>query len=513
MKPCINGSTFKKGLCVIILFITAACFIPVENSFAADSPYLCNGTGCTVSPDPAAATKKPAELLSFAHTTDIHIVDEGNPIRAEELTVKNANNPYIFADLFKNISAANRPIGPYSAILWEYEIEDINNADAVKPLDFMIAMGDFTDSSIIPEFQLFVEMIDGVTPTRFKEHCDCRGVAGCECDDEPATVIPLDHKGLDTDFYAAIGNHDVEYMGIFTTDGFIGLLVKGLAQGIDIDELCYLEDLIGIFQKSEKSSNFADMMEEESSLTGKVKGAYAFNPKPFIRCIVLNTCEYTYDLNGKATPLENFSLGTLSIEQMAWLLKDIDANKDRICIIFAHHGSRAFSPFIKNNSKYYVTGAELREALKLKKNVVAYVDGHTHMNKIMAEYNTDGTGYWDITTSSIIDYPYEWRRITVKDLGTGMGMIKCEMKRPADLEKNVPMIDTEGDALHYGADGDRDIELYFKMPLTVAQAIIAEKPKPDEPPVVDPNDDNNAQTADSSDSGSSSMCFMTSALI
>ena len=490
-----------------------SCFIPVENLTAAESPYLCQGIGCTVAPNSAAATKKPAELLNLAHTTDFHIVDEGNPIRAEELKVKNAKNPYIFADLFKNISAANRPIGPYSAELWEYEIEDINIANTLKPLDFMIATGDFTDSSIIPEFQLFVEMIDGVTLTRFKEHCDCRGIAGCECDDEPATIIPKNPKGLDTAFYATIGNHDVEYMGTFNTDGIIGLIVKELAQGINIDELCYLEDLIGIFQKSEKSSNFADMMEEESSLTGKVKGAYTFNPKPFIHSIVLNTCEYTYDINGKDMPLENFSLGTLSIEQMTWLLNDIDANKDKLCIIFAHHSSRSFSPFVPNNSKYYVTGAELREALKLKKNVIAYVDGHTHMNKITAEYNGDGTGYWDITTSGIIGYPYEWRWITVKDLGTGMGMIKCEMNRPVDLEKNVKKIDTEGDALHYGADEDRNIELYFKMPLEVAKAIIAEKPKPDQPPADDPIDDNKTQTEDNSDSGSSSMCFMTSALI
>jgi 3',5'-cyclic AMP phosphodiesterase CpdA len=511
MKLSFNGDISKKGVCAVILFIAAACFVPLGNSTAAESPYLCEGAGCTVAPDLAAATDQPAELLNFAHTTDIHLVDEGNPIRAEELKLKDAKNPYIFADLFKNISAANRPIGPYSAELWEYEIEDINNADAAKSLDFMIATGDFTDSSIIPEYRLFVEMIDGAALTRFEEHCDCRGVAGCVCDDEPVTVIPANPQGLYTDFYAAIGNHDVEYMGTFNTDGFIGLLVKQLAQGINIDELSYLDDILGIYRQSDKSSSFADKMEEESSLTGKVKGAYSFNPKPFVHCIVLNTCEYSYDINGKDRPLENFSLGSLSIEQMTWLLNDIDAHKDRLCIIFAHHGSRAFSPFIQNNSKYYVTGAELRDALKLKKNVIAYVDGHTHMNKIMGEYNGDGTGYWDITTSSIIDYPYEWRRITVKDLGTGMGMIKCEMKRPADLEDHVQKIDMEGDVSHYGAEGDRDMELYFKMPLEVAKAIIAEKPTPDEPD--DPVDDNKTQAEDTSDSSSSSMCFMTSALI
>jgi hypothetical protein len=91
-----------------------------------------------------------------------------------------------------------------------------------------------------------------------------------------------------------------------------------------------------------------------------------------------------------------------------------------------------------------------------------------------------------------------------------MGVIKCEMKKPADLDKNVPEIEAEGDDLKNGKDDDRNIELYFKMPIEVAQAIKTTV-KPQEAPGINvvPTED----PGNSDSESSSGMCFMTSALI
>ncbi len=502
------------------LFLMSLCILPASILYAAlPQLYLCKGDGCKISPDPAAATNSYAELIDFAQTSDIHLVDEGNPLRAEELKIDNKDQTDL-GILLKSISSANRPIGPYSALLWEYVIEDINAADASKKLDFMIATGDFTDTSIIPEYRLFVDLIDGgdiVSP--FENHGDNNI-------DEPATYIPRRTageniedgfllEGLNPDFYATTGNHDVEYMGTFNTDGIFGLMVKEIAYGIDISEMCYLQDLIDIFKNSAKSSHFANKMDEENGKTGKVKGAYTFDPKPFVHCIVLNTCEYSYEKNGQDMPLENLSLGLLSIEQMNWALNDIDANRDKLCIIFAHHGPHWFWPLINSSSKYYITGGEFRKALLTKKNVIAYLNGHSHMNKIRAEYNEDGTGYWDINTCGIIDFPYEWRNISVIDIGNGLGMIRSKMHGPSNVDKNkVPYLEDNGSEIKEGSENDRDVEMYFKMPVEVSKAIISANEQPVRP-LEDSEGDGSQQTGEGNpdSGGSSSLCFIASSLI
>jgi 3',5'-cyclic AMP phosphodiesterase CpdA len=497
------------------MLLSLFCILPAAILDAAlTQRYLCKDKGCTVAPDSAAATGVKTELLDFAQTTDIHIVDEGNPLRAEELKIDNKDQTDL-GKLLKSISSADRPIGPYSALLWEYAIEDINAANAVKTLDFMIATGDFSDSSIIPEYQLFADLIDGGDiAAPFKSHGDNNN-------DEPATYIPRKNKGgniedgflvegLKTDFYATVGNHDVEYMGSFNTDGIIGLLVKEIAYGVDVTEMNYLKDIVNILIYSENSRHFGYRMDDENGDTGKVKGAYTFDPAPFVHCIALNTCEFSYENKSNDRPIENLSLGFLSIEQANWALNDIEANRDKLCIIFAHHGPHWFWPLIRNNSKYYVTGTEFRKSLMAEKNVIAYVNGHTHMNKIRAEYNEDGTGYWDINTSAIIEFPHEWRNITVFDMGNGLGMIRSEMRRLNNVDKNkIPYFEDDGDAVKEGTESDRDVEMYFKMPVEVAQAIISANEQED----TDNQQAESEADSDSDSGGSSGMCFISSSLI
>jgi hypothetical protein len=151
----------------------------------------------------------------------------------------------------------------------------------------------------------------------------------------------------------------------------------------------------------------------------------------------------------------------------------------------------------------------------MKKNVIAYLNGHSHMNKIKAEYNGDGTGYWDINTCGIIDFPYERRNISVFDMGNGLGMIRSKMHRPNNVDKNkVPYLEDEGSALSEGSENDRDVEMYFKMPVEVSQAIISANEQPIKPLDVSGGDSAQPAGEGNSDSGgSSSLCFIASSLI
>jgi hypothetical protein len=211
---------------------------------------------------------------------------------------------------------------------------------------------------------------------------------------------------------------------------------------------------------------------------------------------VLNTA--IFNPEDKA-PLETLSLGMLSQAQFAWMEEEIRTNADKLCIVFAHHGPDAFAPLVTDKNTKYVSAKRLKESLKTFENVIAFVSGHTHVNRVKAEAGADGRGYWDINTCGVADWPQEWRRITVKDNGDGTGSLICRMRTyaPEILTQEIYRIwdpvaykyldqvygagdsirevsAAENDPSAAGADADRDVELLFAMPAAVRDTIVAE---------------------------------------
>ncbi len=113
--------------------------------------------------------------------------------------------------------------------------------------------------------------------------------------------------------------------------------------------------------------------------------------------------------------------GGMDRVQFKWLQQEIDANRDKICLIFSHHGPHSFLQMGDN-----VSGDQFKALLRRYENVAAHISGHTHNNYIYAEKGSEG-GYWHIATCALIEYPQEWRRITLRDNGDGTGSLICEM--------------------------------------------------------------------------------------
>ena len=45
--------------------------------------------------------------------------------------------------------------------------------------------------------------------------------------------------------------------------------------------------------------------------------------------------------------------------------------------------------------------------------VIAWVNGHTHINTIQSHARGDGSGFWEITAASCIDFPQQQQLIEV----------------------------------------------------------------------------------------------------
>lgn len=472
-----------------------------------------------VKPEAQSASGHAFTMVDFAHTTDVHITDEGNPIRAEELKLIWGYNPALYPDigwlLLNVVPPAHRDIGAYTALIWQATIKSINDAHLQQPLNFLMSTGDHTDTSIQDELKWFVALSDGSALPAFKNHTNRAGLS---------TKAPPEREALIMPWLAAVGNHDTEYQGTFNTEGVIGILIQGLFYAPEKDY--YLANL----------SHLADVLRIESGhglseLTPK--GYYSFDPTPYVHCIVLNTADFNPD---DSLPLETLSLGILSQDQFAWLQAEIKAHADQLCIIFGHHGPDSFSTFVTDKNMYYVSANKLKESLKTFDNVIAFVSGHTHMNRITTVTTADGRGYWDITTCGVADWPQEWRRITVKDNGDGTGTLTCSMHsyNPEILTQETyklwdplmqkyldpvyapgtPIRDisaAENDAAAVGTPTDRDVELVFAIPSAVKDTILANY-KPATPEAGSDTSVQAAANTDGGDGNSSTGCFIGMAL-
>jgi 3',5'-cyclic AMP phosphodiesterase CpdA len=395
------------------------------------------------------------QLVSFAQVTDVHIVDEGNPLRFEELKILGLDEP-IFSRLAPIVGGISRKQDPYSALLWDGTIRSINEQHKLKPIDFLIATGDHSDTDLENELRCFVEIADGYLSEDYFDRTGKKAMAQVN----PAGIAN------NLPWYAALGNHDVMYQGSVNNELLLGRLVglvtkesinanggsQGLLRKLSIsapDELSSMKDSIDLYQLSGHGFN---------NMPAPFEGYYSFTPKPFIHCIVLNTANY-YPAGGILK--ESLSQGVLDKRQFNWMIKEIENNFDKLCIIFSHHPSTSWINFESD-----IKSKEFEDTLCSYENVIAHVNGHTHTNTITPVKNGNG-GYWVINTCSIIDFPQEWRKITIYNNGNGIGSIKTQMFRHNN-QTIYQIACNNADTNSSGLDIDRDVELLFSIPKTVS---------------------------------------------
>ncbi len=134
--------------------------------------------------------------------------------------------------------------------------------------------------------------------------------------------------------------------------------------------------------------------------------------------------------------------GCLDRDQLAWLEDRLievhevytnasgesvrTGNANRLVVIASHHPL-----FTLRN--YRLPGAaqadELLRMLHRFANVILCLNGHIHMNLVQPHANREGpsAGFWEVTTSSIVDWPCQGRVVEIFDAGGGRLAIACTM--------------------------------------------------------------------------------------
>jgi metallophosphoesterase (TIGR03767 family) len=98
-------------------------------------------------------------------------------------------------------------------------------------------------------------------------------------------------------------------------------------------------------------------------------------------------------------------------------------HRDRLVVVLSHHGYDTLA-----NPRAEQRNDEVLELLLRFQNVVLWLNGHIHANRITPRQGPRGShGFWEVTTSSMVDWPCQARLVELYEAGDGLLGIACTM--------------------------------------------------------------------------------------
>jgi 3',5'-cyclic AMP phosphodiesterase CpdA len=313
-----------------------------------------------------------------------------------------------------------------------------------RELDCVVITGDLTDNAQKNEFSWLLRLLDSgrVTPNSggssyegpggvsySTDYWNPDGTPAGETTDNPRAlygfpVIPellpaslqsFASPGLHIPNIPVHGNHDLLVQGTFPADQKLRELVVGGYRASALGESFSPQQMMSQFSATGPVSwPHPEIFEHELTTPDdrrehianarwihNQEEKYFLSELQGIRLIALDTVNEHGGWNG-----------SISTTQLDWLRQQLKSNADRPVIVLSHH------PLTSMVNTYTPAGAEprwgadqIRQLLLASPNVIAWLAGHEHQNKV--EQIGGESGFWHIQTCSLIDWPQEGRIIEV----------------------------------------------------------------------------------------------------
>lgn len=405
--------------------------------------------------------KRRTALTAFVQLTDLHVMDVQSPLRFEWMRVHAAHDwrPHEALSAVGTLALIER-------------VNSLRGGPVTgHPLGFAITTGDNTDNNSTIELDWFLTAMSGgrITPDsgapQIYEGIQNSGLplfwqpenARTDHDKKlgfphlpgylSAAMLPLTAPGLSLPWYSTVGNHDALFSGAYVS-GSAGSFAGEVATGSRKLEQVALADALKVYKavQAQKDPDGDLIRQVLESYAGRARTVTAderrrpFTPQEYLDAhldprrtgpgpvghgyaaegvdadhlyYAFKVADGVVGISLDTTDRGGSFLGSLGTEQLNWLDRTLTAHKDQHVLVFSHHTSRTMTnlrtdparPAEKRHS-----GAELTALLKKHTNVLAWINGHSHLNRIESHGS-----FWEVNTASHVDYPQLARVIELVD--------------------------------------------------------------------------------------------------
>ncbi|RVU19274.1 TIGR03767 family metallophosphoesterase [Streptomyces antnestii] len=403
-------------------------------------------------------------LAAFVQFTDLHLVDVQHPLRYEYLRAQTAS--------------AWRPqesLSVAGAVSLVERVNALRGAPVTaSPLHFVMTTGDNTDNNARSELDWFLKAMSGgrITPnTGDPRHYEGVQNSGLKLYWQPdaalrdadkqlgfprlpgfldAAIGELRSPGLNLPWYSTVGNHDALPGGCYAPgDSFFAEFAVGGKKLMELPEA----DAKAIWDNVKKGGDprgkaFEELLKSQArhmrSVTPDERRA-PFTPAEYLKAhldpahtgpgphghgytqanVDAGTQYYAFRVSDDVLGISLDTTdpgghyeGSLGTAQLTWLERTLAAHKDDHVLVFSHHTSKTMRNLNKDPHHPGETrhgGDELAALLGRHRNVLAWINGHSHKNDITPHAGASGGGFWEISTASHVDFPQLARIIEITD--------------------------------------------------------------------------------------------------
>ncbi len=410
--------------------------------------------------DPAR-TKNRRSLIYLGHYTDIHMIDAQSPARLDVMAGQSMSlwagvirpqdtmQMNVLAEMTKAMNAAR--LSPLTGAPMAAAVNTGDSADQHSQLELdwylgMLDGGTFTPNSGKAGEYEGVQVWENIWAWHPEDPSqDAFGSYGFPKIPgllDAAVSQTITSPGLAVPWYAVFGNHDTLLNGFAPIDSGLRSLATGDRKADDWPVLAEVY-LRGMAQDASVFNRLTNDVWTQKSLDSRLKHVTAdgerklYEQLDFMRShldspatpgpvghgftqenISTGQTYWTADLN---TLVRVFALdtcnqtagadGAVPEDQFNWLKAGLAQaqQENKLAVVLSHHNSvtleNAAEPVFGGQA--LIHAEEFIAMLNEYPNMVAWVNGHTHINTIKAHPNGKGGGFWEITAASCVDYPQQ----------------------------------------------------------------------------------------------------------